>query len=60
MGGYGKFGKGAILSIKLKMTPHFRLKIIVKFAVIDSWDNEKLIIKIDNVVIYERQFHYKN
>ena len=40
-GGFGVFGKGAAVSKKFTLPPHYRLKIKMAFVKIDSWDNEK-------------------
>ena len=39
-GGYEKAGSKAVISKVLKVNPHYKLKIKVLWAKIDSWDNE--------------------
>lgn len=47
LGGFGLFGRGAIITNKLKLPGHYRLKIKLLFAKIDSWDNERAILSVD-------------
>jgi len=39
-GGYDKTGSKALISRQFKLPGHYRLKIKLLFAKIDSWDNE--------------------
>jgi len=52
LGGYEKFAGRVVISNILKMKPHYKLKLKVLFAKIDSWDNEALQIKVDSKVVY--------
>lgn len=39
-GGFDKTGSKAVVSKIIKVNPHYKLKIKVLWAKIDSWDNE--------------------
>ena len=39
-GGFDKTGARSVISKVLKVKPHYKLKIKVLWAKIDSWDNE--------------------
>ena len=39
-GGFDKTGSKTVVSKVLKVNPHYKLKIKVLWAKIDSWDNE--------------------
>lgn len=39
-GGYDKTGKGTILTRSVQLPGHYRIKVKLMMAKIDSWDNE--------------------
>lgn len=39
-GGYDKTGAKTVISKVIKVKPHYKLKLKVLWAKIDSWDNE--------------------
>ncbi|CAD8071148.1 unnamed protein product [Paramecium sonneborni] len=57
-GGYQKMGGRFIVSKILKINPHYKLKIKVLWAKIDSWDNEAAQIKVDGNMVWERNFQW--
>ncbi|CAK64683.1 unnamed protein product (macronuclear) [Paramecium tetraurelia] len=57
-GGFDKTGARAVVSKVLKVKPHYKLKIKVLWAKIDSWDNEAAQIKVDGKLVWERRFQW--
>lgn len=55
-GGFGLFGKDALIKNRIKLTPHYRLKVKLLMAKIDSWDNERGILKVDGVEAWSQAF----
>lgn len=47
LGGFGNFGVGAVVFKQFQMPPHYRVKVKLTFAKVDSWDNEEGFILID-------------
>jgi hypothetical protein len=43
------FGKGASVTRKFELKPHYKLKVKFMYAKIDSWDAEKFFLKVDGV-----------
>lgn len=56
LGGFNVFGKGATVSRVFEMEPHYRIKVKLTFAKIDSWDNEEGSISLDGEKIWARRF----
>ena len=42
----------------MKIKPHYRLKLKLLFAKIDSWDNEVATVKVDGTELWKRSFIY--
>lgn len=40
------------------MPPHYRIKVKLTFAKIDSWDNEEGSVALDGTKIWARRFQY--
>lgn len=47
LGGFGLFGARALIKNRIQLPPHYRLKIKLLFAKIDSWDNERGFLHVD-------------
>ena len=57
-GGFERFGAGASVTRTLKLKPHYRLKIKMLFAKIDSWDGEVGLLRVDGTELWKRGFIY--
>ncbi|CAD8114389.1 unnamed protein product [Paramecium sonneborni] len=58
-GGYQKTGTKTVISKTFyNIPPHYKLKIQILWAKIDSWDNEAAQMRVDNVLIWERRFQW--
>lgn len=58
LGGYGYFGAGAKTSqtFDFRGIPHTELAVDLELVIIDSWDNEEAIVKLDGVEGYRTTF----
>jgi hypothetical protein len=52
VGGYNKFGEGAMATKKMKLPDHKRIRIKVQLWKIDSWDGEELYIRVGEVKVF--------
>ncbi|CAD8106299.1 unnamed protein product [Paramecium sonneborni] len=57
IGGYKKFGQRQGLRKIIKLVPHYKLRLNVLWAKIDSWDNEKGLILIDGKEVWSQSFN---
>lgn len=61
VGGFEKFGAGAIVSRKFKNLPlHKRLRVTLEIWKIDSWNAENLWIKMENNIVWQRAFGWSD
>ncbi|CAD8092480.1 unnamed protein product [Paramecium primaurelia] len=60
LGGQGCFGKGTILTRRLNLPPHDKLKLKLRYIFIDTWDNEFTQILIDDTIINTYPYYYGN
>ena len=49
LGGAGQFGMGAATEklIDLQQVPHTQLRLVAELAIIDSWDDEAIVVTVD-------------
>ena len=57
-GGFNNFGRGAKVTKKIDLPPHYRIKIKVTYFKIDSWDNHEGWIAVEGEKIWKRAFPY--
>ena len=55
-GGFNNFGKGARVSKKIDLPPHYRIKIKVTYFKLDSWDGQEGWITVEGEKIWKRTF----
>ncbi|CAD8195449.1 unnamed protein product [Paramecium pentaurelia] len=60
IGGYQKFGQNQGLSKIIKLQPHYKLRLLVLWAKIDSWDNEYGLILFDGIQVWNQSFNLDN
>ena len=57
VGGYNIFGPGTTFSkVYEELIPHYLARITFYFIKIDEWDNNSLIVKADNILVYSCSF----
>lgn len=52
VGGYGLAGKGVKYWKTLSLPTHKRVTISMRAWAVDSWDNERFLVKADNKIVY--------
>ncbi|CAD8096037.1 unnamed protein product [Paramecium sonneborni] len=57
IGGFNKFGQKLSLSKTIKLRPHYKIRLLVLWAKIDSWDNEKAQILFDGKEIWSKNYN---
>ncbi|CAK93812.1 unnamed protein product (macronuclear) [Paramecium tetraurelia] len=60
IGGYQRFGKNQGLSKTIRLQPHYKLRLLVLWAKIDSWDNENGLILFDGKQVWNQNFNNDN
>jgi hypothetical protein len=55
-GGYNNFGKGAKISKKIDLPPHYRIKIKMTYFKLDSWDGHEGWVAVEGERIWKRAF----
>ncbi|MBK7825463.1 fibrinogen-like YCDxxxxGGGW domain-containing protein [Nannocystis sp.] len=60
LGGAGQFGMGAATekSIDLQQVPHTQLRLIAELAIIDSWDDEAIVVTLDGDELASKSCNY--
>lgn len=60
LGGAGQFGMGAATekSIDLQQVPHTQLRLIAELAIIDSWDDEAIVVTVDGDELANKSCNY--
>jgi hypothetical protein len=51
-GGFNLFGAGALIRNQVQLKPHYKLKFKFLLFKIDSWDNEKAWLTVDNKEVW--------
>ncbi|CAD8189874.1 unnamed protein product [Paramecium octaurelia] len=60
IGGYQRFGNNQGLSKTIRLQPHYKLRLLVLWAKIDSWDNENGLILFDGKQVWNQSFNNDN
>jgi len=55
-GGFNNFGRGAKITKKIDLPPHYRIKIKVTYFKLDSWDGHEGYIAVEGERIWKRPF----
>ncbi|CAD8107342.1 unnamed protein product [Paramecium primaurelia] len=60
VGGYNNFGMNTILYNMIEMKPHYKVRIQVLWANIDSWDNEQGQMMVDGIIVWRKNYTFTN
>lgn len=52
LGGFDKFGSGAVASRKFTLPAHKRIRFTLDIWKIDDWSGESITIKFDGIVVW--------
>lgn len=55
-GGFKLFGKGAAIQKQFPLPTHNKFVLRFQFWKIDSWDNEQMMVYVDNILVHKQAF----
>ncbi|KAM3141453.1 hypothetical protein pb186bvf_006571 [Paramecium bursaria] len=58
LGGFDKFGSGAVASRKFTLPAHKRVRFTFDVWKIDDWSGESITVKFDGIVVWQKSFGF--